>query len=130
VISSFIDAALDDLDITINGDGLQTRTFCYIEDNIQASINALMENLFVNDVVNIGNDKEVSILELAEMIVALTGSRSKIVHRPPLAEGDMTRRKPDVSNMKKLLRREFISLEDGLSRIISFKRNKSKKLIV
>jgi UDP-glucose 4-epimerase len=124
VISSFIDSALDDRDITINGDGLQTRTFCYIDDNIQASINALMENLFVNDVVNIGNDKEVSILELAETIVALTGSRSKIVHRPPLAEGDMTRRKPDVSNMKKLLRREFISLEDGLSRIISFKKNK------
>jgi nucleoside-diphosphate-sugar epimerase len=118
VISKFIDAALINKDITIYGDGSQTRTFCYISDNAEACINALEKNLFVNDVVNIGNDDTYTILELAEIIIKLTGSRSKIVHLPPLPEGDMTRRQPDILNMKALLNKDFIPLETGLTRIL------------
>jgi UDP-glucose 4-epimerase len=123
VVSRFINAALANRDITIYGDGLQTRTFCYIDDNTEACTNALNKHLFVNEVVNIGNDKIVTILELAETILRLTGSSSKIVHLPPLPEGDMTRRQPDTSNMKQLLKRDLTSLEEGLKRIIDFRQN-------
>lgn len=78
VVSRFIDAALEGRDITIYGDGQQTRTFCYIDDNAEACINAMLQTLFVNDVVNVGNDKAITILELAETIIRLTGSKSKI----------------------------------------------------
>lgn len=123
VISKFLDAAIAGNDITIYGDGSQTRTFCYISDNTTACINAMEKNMFVNDVVNIGNDDTVTILDLAKAIIQLTGSSSKIVHLPPLPEGDMTRRQPDILNMKKLLGREFISLQDGLNVILK-SRNK------
>lgn len=127
VVSRFIDAALKHQDITIYGDGSQTRTFCYIDDNAEACINALRQNLFVNDVVNIGNDKAYTVLELAEMIIRLTDSKSKMIHLPPLPEGDMTRRQPDIGNMNQLLKRDFITLEEGLSRIISLrKKNKNQ----
>lgn len=119
VISKFIDAALAGKDITIYGDGQQTRTFCYINDNSTACINALEKNLFVNDVVNIGNDATVTILELAQLIIKLTGSSSKIVHLPPLPEGDMTRRQPEITNMKQLLSRDFLPLEDGIREILN-----------
>jgi UDP-glucose 4-epimerase len=119
VITRFIDAALANTDITIYGDGSQTRTFCYISDNATACINAMEKNLFVNDVVNIGNDETYTILELAQIIIRLTGSRSKLVHLPPLPEGDMTRRQPDILNMKTLLNRDFIPLEKGLAQILN-----------
>lgn len=122
VISKFIDAALAGRDITLYGDGLQTRTFCYINDNSTACINALEKNLFVNDVVNIGNDATVTILELAQLIIKLTGSSSKIVHLPPLPEGDMTRRQPEITNMKQLLGRDFLPLEDGIKEILKKKK--------
>ncbi|NOT51423.1 MAG: NAD-dependent epimerase/dehydratase family protein [Chitinophagaceae bacterium] len=118
VVSKFIDAALENKDITIYGDGSQTRTFCHITDNATACINAMEKDLFVNDVVNIGNDDTVTILELAKMIIELTGSSSKIIHLPPLPEGDMTRRQPEITSMKKLLNRDFVSLKDGLKEII------------
>jgi len=128
VVSRFIDAALQHKDITIYGDGSQTRTFCYIDDNAEACINALTQNLFVNDVVNVGNDKAITILELAETIIRLTNSKSKTVHLPPLPEGDMTRRQPDIGNMSQLLKRDFISLEDGLSRIINLRKKNEATL--
>ncbi len=118
VISKFLDAANAGKDIIIYGDGQQTRTFCYITDNTGACINAMEKNLFVNDVVNIGNDATCTILDLAKLIIKLTGSSSKIVHHPPLPEGDMTRRQPDIDNMKKLLNKDFIPLEKGLKKII------------
>lgn len=118
VVSRFINAALANKDITVYGDGLQTRTFCYIDDNTEACIHAMQNGLFVNDVVNIGNDKAITILELAQTIIRLTGSSSQLIHLPPLPEGDMTRRQPDIVNMRQLLKREFTSLEEGLQRII------------
>ncbi len=118
VISRFIRAALANNDITIYGDGGQTRTFCYVNDTVDACVNAFYKNQFINDVVNIGSDIEISIIDLAKKILRLTRSRSRIVHLPPLKEGDMTRRCPDVSKMKKLLGRPLISLEDGIRRVI------------
>ena len=82
------------------------------------------KDLFVNDVVNIGNDETYSILDLAKIIIKLTGSDSKIVYLPPLPEGGMTRRQPDILNMKKLLDRDFIKLEEGLKEVINHIRNR------
>lgn len=119
VVSKFISSALSNNDITIYGDGKQTRTFCFIDDNIAATTNAFYKNKFVNDVVNIGGENEITILELAQTIIRLTKSSSKIVHLPALKDGDMTRRKPDVKKMRELLDREPVSLEDGLQKVLS-----------
>jgi nucleoside-diphosphate-sugar epimerase len=119
VMAKFIQAALNQEDITIYGDGSQTRTFCYIDDNIDACLNALKSNQIVNDVTNIGNDQIITILELAEIIIRLTGSQSKIVHLPALKDGDMTRRQPDITNMRTLLNRDFTPIEEGIKKIIA-----------
>ncbi|PCJ83883.1 MAG: epimerase [Flavobacteriales bacterium] len=118
VISKFIRAALKNENITIYGDGTQTRTFCYIDDNVNACLNAFYEEKYVNDVINIGSDKEMTILELAELIIKITNSKSKITYLPPLEDGDMKRRKPDNSKMMKLLAGELLPLEEGLRKII------------
>lgn len=118
VISRFLYLALINKDITIYGDGLQTRTFCFIDDNVDACLTAFYENLYVNDVVNIGGNQEVTILDLAKIVLKVTGSKSKIVHLPALEEGDMTRRLPDTAKMRELLRREPKSFEEGLSIVI------------
>lgn len=119
VISKFIKAALAGNDITLYGDGLQTRTFCYIDDNLDACLNAFYRGEVLNDVVNIGSDVEISIKALAELIIEITGSRSEIVHLPPLEEGDMTRRMPDITRMRELLGRDLIPLREGLERILA-----------
>jgi UDP-glucose 4-epimerase len=119
VMSKFIKQAINNQDITIYGDGSQTRTFCYIEDNIEATVKALKKDKFINDVINIGNDKETSILELAETIIELTESKSKIVFLPPLKEGDMSRRQPNAENIRGLLGREFLPLKEGIEKVIS-----------
>ncbi|HLG34119.1 MAG TPA: NAD-dependent epimerase/dehydratase family protein [Bacteroidia bacterium] len=118
VISKFIAAATANRDLTIYGDGSQTRTFCYIDDHCEAVTNAFYNNLFINDVVNIGNDNETNMVDLAKIIIRLTGSGSKIVHLPKLEEGDMTRRKPDITKMRQLLQRDLLSLEEGIKNII------------
>lgn len=118
VISKFISKALKNEDVTIYGDGSQTRTFCFVDDNIDACYNSFINKKAVNDVVNIGNDNEITVLDLATMIIKLSNSKSKIVHLPALEEGDMTRRNPDIGKMKKLLGRELKSLEEGLQKII------------
>ncbi|PWJ36017.1 NAD-dependent epimerase/dehydratase family protein [Sediminitomix flava] len=118
VMSKFISAAKQNKDITVYGEGNQTRTFCFIDDNLDATVKCLYEDKHVNDVVNLGNDKIVTILELAETIVKLTGSTSKIVHLPPLEEGDMTRRQPDIEKMRNLLGRDLLPLEEGINRVL------------
>lgn len=119
VMTRFIKMALKNEDITIYGDGTQTRTFCYIDDNIMATTNALYRNQYVNDIVNIGSDREMPIIELARKIIEITGSRSKIVHLPPLPEGDMKRRIPDITKMKTLMDREITPLEEGIKKVIA-----------
>jgi nucleoside-diphosphate-sugar epimerase len=118
VVSRFINLALKNEDITVYGDGSQTRTFCYIDDNIEACYNTLGNTNFVNEVINVGGNEEISILTLAQTIKNLTGSSSQIVHLPPLAEGDMTRRLPDVVKMNQLLNRPKTPLEVGLKKIL------------
>ena len=73
--------------------------------------------------MNIGNDQEISVLDLAQIIKKTTNSKSEIIHLPALAEGDMTRRQPDIEKMQCLLNRPLISLEEGLKKIIETKRN-------
>jgi nucleoside-diphosphate-sugar epimerase len=118
VVSKFLHAIAENRDITIYGDGSQTRTFCYIDDNIEFTMKTLQGELFVNDVVNVGNDKLTSILQLAETIIRLTKSKSKIVSLAPLKEGDMTRRQPDITKMKEVLSKPLISLDTGIARIL------------
>jgi UDP-glucuronate decarboxylase len=118
VIPRFIKQALSNQDITIYGDGSQTRTFCYIDDNTDTTILCLEKDYCVNEVMNVGSDVEYSVRQLAEIVIRIAGSKSKIVHLPALKEGDMTRRKPDISRMKSILNRDLISIEQGLKRII------------
>lgn len=118
VMPRFIRAAMGNQKITIYGDGMQTRTFCYRQDNVDACVTTLYDNVYLNDTVNIGSDYEVTILELAKLIIAATNSKSEIVHLPPLKEGDMTRRKPDIAKMKQLLGRPMITIEEGIRRTI------------
>lgn len=118
VISRFLSMALQNQDITIYGDGSQTRTFCFINDNVDACVAAFYNDMYVNDVVNIGGNIEVPIIDLASIIIKVTGSKSKLIHLPALEEGDMTRRLPDTSKMKTLLNREVTTLEDGLKEVI------------
>jgi UDP-glucuronate decarboxylase len=119
VISKFISRAIDNKDITIYGDGSQTRTFCYIDDNVDSCLAAFYDDKYINDVVNVGGVDELPIVDLAKLIIKITGSSSKIIHLEALEEGDMTRRQPDTAKMKKLLKREPVTLEEGLRRVIA-----------
>lgn len=123
VMSRFINAALTNSDITIYGDGSQTRTFCYIDDNVDACLSAFYNNKVLNDVVNIGTDNEITILDLARRIIDITSSSSQIVFLPALKEGDMTRRCPDNSRMKELLDRPLTSLDEGIRRLIDYRKS-------
>jgi len=121
VMSKFINAALENRDITLYGEGLQTRTFCYIDDNIDACIKILFDEQYKNETYNIGNDHIITIKELASTIIKLTGSSSKIVNLPPLPEGDMTKRQPDITSMKKILGRELLPYRDGIKRVLDLR---------
>jgi UDP-glucose 4-epimerase len=118
VMSKFIRAALKNEPITIYGDGSQSRTFCYIDDNLDATVATLEKNIGINQIYNIGNPDEISILQLAKTIIQIVGSSSEIVHLPALKEGDMTRRQPDTTLMQTLLGRPFIPLEKGIQKVI------------
>jgi UDP-glucose 4-epimerase len=119
VIPKFLKLALNNEDITIYGKGNQTRTFCYIDDNIDTIIKIHENTLVNNDVINIGNDKEKTVLDLAKTIIKITNSNSKIVHLPALEEGDMLRRCPDISKMRKILKRDLLTLEEGVLKLIN-----------
>jgi len=119
VISRFLSAALKNEPLTIYGDGEQSRTFCYIDDNVESVIKCFENDLFVNDILNVGSEKVVSILELANIIIELTGSKSKITFLPPLPEGDMNRRQPDNTKMKEILNRELLDLKEGLEKMLA-----------
>lgn len=118
VVAKFLRAALAGEAITIYGDGSQTRTFCYVDDNVECAIACLNEGHGLNEVVNVGSDVETPIVELARLIIDATGSSSEIMHLPPLAEGDMTRRQPDNRKMKQILGRDLISLREGIDRLL------------
>jgi UDP-glucuronate decarboxylase len=121
VIPKFINAAINNEDIPINGNGDQTRTFCYIDDNIILTKNVLENDLCLNDTLNVGNEIEITILELAKLILKLIPTHSNIIHVPALKEGDMTRRKPDNTKMRSILGRNLLPLEDGIMKIYEHK---------
>jgi UDP-glucuronate decarboxylase len=120
VVSNLVVQALLGRDITIYGDGSQTRAFCYVDDLIDGLMRLMGTRNEVTGPVNIGNPKEFSILELASTVIELTGSRSRIVHRP-LPQDDPRQRRPDISQANQLLSwTPRISLEDGLIKTIAY----------
>lgn len=119
VVPKFINMAKTGEDLTIYGDGSQTRTFCHISDNLDFTERVLYEDKCLNETINVGSDEEFSILEIADMIIRLTQTKSKIVHLPPLSEGDMARRQPDVSRMLSILGRPLKRFEEGVRELIS-----------
>ena len=119
VVSNFIVQAIKGEDITIYGDGEQTRSFCYVDDLIEGMIRLMNTEDFIGP-VNIGNPSEFTIGELAEKIVKLTGSKSKIVFKP-LPSDDPRQRQPDISlAMEKLNWKPAVELEKGLCKTIEY----------
>jgi UDP-glucuronate decarboxylase len=126
VVSSFIVQALLNRDITVFGEGLQTRSFCYVDDLIAGLLKLMETPSDVTGPFNLGNPDEFTMLELAQLILDLTDSRSKIVHRP-LPEDDPRQRQPDISEAHRVLDwRPAISLKQGLATTIAY----FEKLIV
>ena len=120
VVSNFIVQALQGLPITIYGDGSQTRSFCYIDDMIDAFVLLMNMPKDFSGPVNLGNPNEFTILELAEIIISMVNSKSEIVFRP-LPSDDPTQRKPDISLAKeKMSWNPEISLKDGLKHTIDY----------
>ncbi|HHP7234007.1 MAG TPA: UDP-glucuronic acid decarboxylase family protein [Desulfobacterales bacterium] len=120
VISNFIMQALRNQDITIYGDGSQTRSFCFVDDLIEGIFRMMNSPDDCVGPINLGNPGEFTILELAEKIVKLTGSRSKIVFRP-LPQDDPLKRRPDITLAGKLLDwKPTVSLDEGLPRTVEY----------
>jgi UDP-glucuronate decarboxylase len=119
VVSNLIVQALKGKDLTVYGDGTQTRSFCYVSDLVDALVRVMNTEELVGP-VNIGNPAEFSVLELAEKVLALTGSQSRIAHKP-LPSDDPVRRCPDISLAKSKLGWEpRVDLEDGLHKTIAY----------
>jgi UDP-glucuronate decarboxylase len=122
-VSNFILQALTGRDITIYGDGHQTRSFCYCDDLVEALVRLMATGDDITGPINLGNPGEVTIRELAEMIVDLTASRSQIVSRP-LPQDDPRQRRPDIARAKSLLGWEpKVGLADGLKATVGYFRN-------
>jgi UDP-glucuronate decarboxylase len=120
VVSNFIMQALKNEDITIYGDGVQTRSFCYVDDLIDGMVRLMDSHAGFTGPVNIGNPVEVTMLELAETVLRLVGSKSKLVHRP-LPQDDPRQRKPNIDLAHKELGwQPKVSLEDGLKETINY----------
>jgi len=120
VVSNFIVQALTGQDITVYGDGSQTRSFCYVDDLIEGLVRMMNAPDAFTGPVNLGNPFEFSMLELAEAVIRLTGSRSEIVFRP-LPQDDPLQRRPDISLAKKRLQWEpTIELDEGLEKTIEY----------
>ena len=118
VVTNFIFQALQDNNITIYGDGSQTRSFSYVEDTVDGIISLMQSNEY--DVFNIGNPNEITVLELAQKIIELTNSKSEIVFKS-LPSDDPKQRKPDISKAKSKLGWEpKVNLEDGLIKTIDW----------
>jgi len=127
VVSNFIVQALKGEEITIYGDGSQTRSFCYVDDLIEAMLRMMATQEGFTGPVNIGNPCEFTMLELAEKVIALTGSQSKLVYCP-LPSDDPRQRQPDISLARQELGWEpKVNLEDGLKSTIAYFRNKLKE---
>jgi dTDP-glucose 4,6-dehydratase len=122
VVSNFIVQALRNEPITVYGDGTQTRSFCYVDDLVDGIVRLFERG--ESEPVNVGNPREFTVLELADVVIRLTGSRSRIV-REPLPEDDPKVRQPDITRARTLLGWEpKVDLEAGLARTIAYFRGK------
>ena len=119
VVSNFVVQAIRNDEITIYGDGKQTRSFCYVSDLVEGLIKLMFSNKEVIGPINLGNPSEITIHDLAEKIIILTGSSSRLI-RLPLPEDDPTQRKPDISLAQKVLGwQPSVDLDSGLRNTIS-----------
>ena len=126
VVSNFIMQALTNKDITVYGDGEQTRSFCYIDDLIDGMMKMMQSKKSINGPINLGNPVEFKIIELAEMIIQLTNSKSKIINEG-LPTDDPIRRKPDITKAKKEIDWEpKVDVMDGLKETIDYFKAKIK----
>ena len=120
VVSNFITQALTGEDLTIYGDGTQTRSFCYADDLVEGFLRLMESPAEVTGPINLGNPGEFTMIELAEQVLKLTGSRSKIIHLP-LPQDDPRQRKPDISLARAQLGWEpKVPLAEGLKRTIDY----------
>jgi UDP-glucuronate decarboxylase len=120
VVSNFIVQALQGQDLTIYGDGSQTRSFCYADDLVEGFIRLMNADQQIIGPINMGNPDEFTMLELAEKVLRLTGSSSKLIHLP-LPQDDPQQRQPDISKAKSLLGWSLtVPLEQGLERTIAY----------
>ena len=120
VVSNFIMQALQGKDITIYGDGSQTRSFCFVDDLVDGLIRLMNSEPDLTGPINLGNPREFSIRELAEKVIAMTGSKSRIVYEP-LPEDDPAQRQPDIAQAKARLGWEpAVALDDGLQPTIEY----------
>jgi UDP-glucuronate decarboxylase len=127
VVSNFIVQALNNEDITIYGDGLQTRSFCYVDDLLEGMIRLMNSPKGVTGPINVGNPEEFTMIQLAEAVIRLTNSSSKIIHLP-LPSDDPMQRKPDITKAQEILGwNPSVQLEDGLQRTISYFKEIIKK---
>jgi dTDP-glucose 4,6-dehydratase len=121
-VPAFMSQALRNEDVTVFGDGSQTRSFTYISDLVDGIIRLMLSD--VNDPVNIGNPREMTIKEIAETIIRMTGSRSKIIYQP-LPTDDPKQRRPDITRATTLLHwQPKVQLEEGLVKTIDYFRHK------
>ncbi len=120
VVSNFVLQALRGEDITLFGEGEQTRSFCYCDDLLEGMCRLMNSPAEITGPINIGNPGEFTIRELAEMVIELTGAKSKLVHRP-LPQDDPRRRRPDITQAQKLLGWQPVTpLREGLKRTIAY----------
>jgi UDP-glucuronate decarboxylase len=120
VVSNFIVQALRGEDITIYGDGSQTRAFCYVDDLIEGFVRMMATGDDVTGPINMGNPVEIPVRCLAELVISMTGSRAKMIHKP-LPVDDPLQRCPDISQAEQILDwRPSVALEDGLMRTIAY----------
>jgi len=126
VVPRFVEQALSNKPITVFGDGTQTRSFCYVTDQVEGLLKLAFSERAEGEVVNIGSDSEITILELAKLIKELTKSSSEIEFHP-LPKDDPMRRKPDISKAKKLLGwKPKVELEEGLRMMIEWFKEKER----
>lgn len=124
VVSNFVVQALKRENITIYGDGTQTRSFCYVDDLVDGMIKMMATRDEVTGPINLGNPREITINEIAQAIIKLCGSKSEIVFKE-LPQDDPSRRCPDITKAKNLLNwRPKVGLEDGLAKTVEYFRKK------
>jgi UDP-glucuronate decarboxylase len=120
VVSNFIVQALKNNDITIYGEGNQTRSFCYVDDLVEGLVRLMNGSDSTQSPINLGNPNEISVLELAQKIISMTNSNSKVI-RLPLPQDDPKQRKPDIGKAKNILGwQPIISLDNGLLKTIEY----------